>query len=121
MEDETDAEISVRCSPALTAEFFYVMRGLMLATASHQELEQAATMEERRASARRCQAVLASLSESLGNITELLNDPELPPNARSLFAETLANQQSVFHAAKARFDAALRTHGLGVHMLQSAE
>lgn len=119
MEDDTDAEISVRCSPALTAEFFYVMRGLMLATASHQELEQAATTEERRGSAGRCRAVLASLNESLANIAELLRDPELPPNARSLFAETLANQQGVFDATKARFEAALKTYGLGNGSLEA--
>jgi hypothetical protein len=113
MDDETDAEISVRCSPALTAEFFYVMRGMMLATASHQELEQAPTAEEREIPARKCRALLASLDESFGRIDELLKDPGLPPNARALFAETLASQRHLFDAAKARFEAAVEVHGLG--------
>src|SRR4051812_7375167 len=120
MDDETDAEISVRCSPALTAEFFYVMRGMMLATASDHELERATTKAERQERAQRCRTVLASLDESLLRIAELLKDPELPPNALLLFSETLANQQGLFDAAKARFETTLARYGLGDGPLDDA-
>ena len=111
MEDESEEEISVRCSPALTAEFFYVTRGMMLVTSSYQELERAVAAEERRLVARKCRSALVSLEESLGRIAELLKEPELPKNARSLFAETLANQRQLFDAAKSRFDAAVAAGG----------
>lgn len=112
MDEESEEEISVRCSPALTAEFFYVTRGMMLATSSYQELECAQTLEERRLSAHKCRAVLLSLDESLNRIAELLKEPELPRNARSLFAETLAHQRYLFETAKSRFEAAVETSGL---------
>jgi hypothetical protein len=112
MDDESDEEISVRCSPALTAEFFYVTRGMMLATSSYQELERAVTPEERQSVARKCRAAFVSLEDSLGRIAELLKEPDLPRNARSLFAETLANQRQLFDAAKSRFEAAVKVGGL---------
>jgi hypothetical protein len=112
MDEETDAEISVRCSPALTAEFFYVMRGMLLASNCQERLEKALTAEERRERAREGRAALSSLHESLHRIAELLKDPELPPNAHSMFSETLASQTGAFETTKARLEAALKAYGL---------
>src|SRR4051812_37524250 len=112
MVDDTEGEISVRGSPALTAEFFYVMRGMMLAASCQKQLGQAASIEERRNGVREGKAALSSVEESLQRIPELLRDSDLSADAQAMFSETLANQRDLFEAARANFAAALRAHGL---------
>lgn len=107
MVDDNEGEISVRGSPALTTEFFYVMRGLMLVASSQKQLEQASTLEERRQSASAGAAALVSVRDSLERIPELLTELEHSPDARSMFAQTLAGQRELYEAARVRFEAAV--------------
>jgi len=112
MVDDTEGEISVRGSPALTAEFFYVMRGMMVAATCQKRLEHAPSLEERRHAAREGKAALSSVEESLQRIPELLRDSDLSVDAQAMFSETLGNQRDLFEAARAKFDAALEAQGL---------
>jgi hypothetical protein len=112
MNDETEGEISVRGSPDLTAEFFYVIRGLTVVATCQKHLEQGPTLEERRRAAREGSEALASVRDSLQRIPELVKRSELPPEACAMFTQTLAGQQQLFDAAEARFKAALLAHGL---------
>jgi hypothetical protein len=111
--DEYDGEISVRGNSAVTAQFFYVMRGMTAAAACEQRLVQATTPEERKEAAQQGKATLAALRENLLRVADLLDDPALPPETHAMFAETLANQKSMFESVRARFEAALRAAGLG--------
>jgi len=110
--DDYEGEISVRGNPAVTAQFFYVMRAMTTATACEQRLAQATTPAERRDAVQQGNAALAALRENLARVAELLDDPALPAETHALFAETLANQQSLFETVNARFEAALRAAGL---------
>ena len=112
MVDDTEGEISVRGSPALTAEFFYVMRGMLVVSSCQKKVEHGLTLEERRQGARDGKAALASLEESLARIPELLNDLDHSPDARTMFTQTLAGQRELYEAAGARFAAALEAQGL---------
>ena len=112
MVDDSEGEISVRGSPALTTEFFYVMRGLMLVASCHKQVEEAPSLDERQRAAREGEAALVSVRDSLDRIPELLNELEHAPDARSMFAQTLAGQRELYEAARASFEAALEVHGL---------
>jgi hypothetical protein len=112
MVDDSEGEISVRGSPALTSEFFYVMRGMMVVTSCQKQLEEAPTLDERRRAARDGQEALVSVRDSLDRIPELLNELEHSPEARSMFAQTLAGQRELYEAARARFEAALEVQGV---------
>ncbi len=112
MVDDTQGEISVRGSPALTAEFFYVMRGMLVVSNCQKQVEQGLTLQERRQGARDGKAALASLEESLARIPELLKDLDHSPDAFTMFTQTLAGQRELYDAARARFGAALEAQGL---------
>lgn len=110
--DDYEGEISVRGNPAVTAQFFYVMRAVTAATASQQRLEQASTSDARREAAREAKAALAALRDNLLRVADLLDDPALPPDAQAMFAQTLASQESTFESVRARYEAALAAAGL---------
>lgn len=112
MVDDVDGEISVRGSPALTAEFFYVMRGMMLVSDCQRRLEQATTSGERLQEARAGSGALRSVRDSIERIPELLNEREHSPEARAMFTQTLGAQRELYEAARARFKATLDGYGL---------
>ena len=112
MVDDVDGEISVRGSPALTAEFFYVMRGMMLVSDCQRRLEHATTAEERLHEARAGGGALRSVRDSFERIPELINVLEHSPEACAMFTQTLGAQRELYEAARARFKATLDGYGL---------
>lgn len=112
MTEEFEGEISVRGNPAITTQFFYVMRAMGLATESLHQLEHGPTIEARREAAQRTRAALTALRENLQRVEDLLNDEALPVDAQAMFAETLASQKRSFEGVNARLEAALLSPGL---------
>jgi len=110
--DDYEGEISVRGNHAVTAQFFYVMRAVTVATASQERFEQAPTPERRLEAARAARAALTALRENLLRVADLLDDPTLPEDTHAMFAQTLASQETTLESLGARYAAALAAAGL---------